>query len=285
MDRVEEPTGSSPSGESKAHTPAYASFDSSTDKLLHLLAFISYGIQGYFDELKTKVAPEAMRIAKEIAQVGKPQGEEASDQVARNSAEMRDNLLQRLSDTLLKPSNQFTGGLLTVREWIPVLLVTTVEAYLKDVLIYAASLDPAIMESSEQPPPSASYAEVMRAGSFGALTQELRSEWARNFVDKGKGGPTRWIERLHKMGARGYRPETAKEMETLWGVRHLIVHSRGVATPDFVRLHPEIGVKVDENLLIRPNQIIAWIKLVYHFVEVTDFYFVQRYGPGTVSTT
>ena len=87
------------------------------------------------------------------------------------------------------------------------------------------------------------------------------------------------------MGARGYRPETAKEMETLWGVRHLLVHSVGVATPEFVRRHPEIGVKVGESILIRSDQLSAWIRVAYHFVDVTDFYFVQRYGPGTVSTT
>jgi hypothetical protein len=203
------------------------------------------------DEFKTKVAPEAMRIAREIAQVGKPQDKEASDQVAR-SAEMMDNLLQRLSDTLLKPSNQFTGGLLTVREWLPVLLVTTVEAYLEDVLIYAAKIDPAIMESRSKVP----YANVVSARSLEELKQELREKlpprWARNFRDDG--GPDSRIEQLTKMGARGYRPETAKEMETLWGVRHLIVHSRGVATPEFVDRHPEIGVKVGENILIRQNQ-------------------------------
>ena len=76
-------------------------------------------------------------------------------------------------------------------DWVPVLLVTTVEAYLKDVLIFAAKTDPSIMESSNQ---SASYTEVLRARSIGELTEELQSRWARNFVDDG--GPDRWIKRL-----------------------------------------------------------------------------------------
>jgi hypothetical protein len=221
-----------------------------------------------------------MSIATEIAQVGNPQGKEASDQEARNSVEVMDDRGQRILNILLEPVKQFTGGLLTVREWIPVLLVTTVEAYLKDVRIYAAKVDPAIMESSEQ---SASYAEVIRARSIEELTEELQSRWARKFVDDG--GPDRWIKRLSKMGARGYRPETGNEMEILWGVRHLIVHSRGIATPEFVRRHPEIGAKVGESILIRSAQLTQWITVVYHFVDVTDFYFVQRYGSGTVSTT
>jgi len=281
MNKTEEPNASSPSGESKARTPAYASFDSNTDKLLHLLQFIVSGVWGFRDELETKLVPEVMRVAKEIAQGGR---EEASDQEALNNAEMRDDRLQRLSDTLsdalVKPFHQFTEGFLTAREWIPVLLVTTVEAFLKDVLTYAANVDPALMESSEQ---SASYSEVIKAQSLEELTEELRTRWARNFVDDG--GPERWIKRLTKMGAREYRSSAANEMETLWGVRHLIVHSAGVATPDFVRRHPEIGAKVGESILIRSYQLKAWIEVVYHFVDVTDFYFVQRCGPGSVSTT
>jgi hypothetical protein len=257
MDRVEEPSAISPSGEAKARTPVYASFESSTDKLSHLMKFILRGIQRFSDELDTKLGPDAMNIVTEIAQVDR---------------------VQKISDTLLEPLKQFTGGLLTAREWIPVLLVTTVEAYLKDLLIYAAKIDAAIMESSRLTVP---YAEVVRARSFEELKEELKEKfparWARNFVDEG--GPDSWIEKLTKMGARGYRPETAKQMETLWGVRHLIVHSRGIATPDFISRHPEIGAKIGERILIRSGQLTAWTTVVYDFVDVTDFYFVQRYGP------
>jgi len=286
MDRVEEPNASSPSDESRARTPAYASFESSTDKVVHLMQFILRGMRSFSDELETKVAPEIERLFR-------PQDKEASDQETDRGAHYAEQDLsdrgksaempgrvQRISDILLEPFKQFMDGFLTVREWIPVLLVTTVEAYLKDVLIYQAKVDPAIMESTGQ---TASYGEVVRARSIGELTEELQSRWARKFVDDG--GPDRWIKRLTKMGARGYRPETANEMETLWGVRHLIVHSRGVATPDFVRRHPEIGGKVGESILIRSAQLFAWMPVVSHFVDVTDFYFVQRYGQGTGSTT
>src|SRR5258706_3679598 len=181
MDTVEEPTVSSPSSESKARTPAYASFDSSTDKLLHLLAFISRGVQSYSDELKTKIAPEVTRIVKEIGQLSARQNEESIDHKtdgvdcaeqnlsdARKNADINDRI-ELLSKTWLNPSNQFTGGLLTVREWVPVLIVTTVEAYLEDVLIYVAKVDPAIMESSRPP---VRYAEVVKARSLEELKDE-----------------------------------------------------------------------------------------------------------------
>ena len=172
-----------------------------------------------------------------------------------------------LLSATLYGSADFLGGLATRRSSV------------MPVMIFS-QLAGLIMESSEQ---SASYAEVKRAQFLEELTEELQSRWARNFVDDG--GPDRWIKRLTKMGARGYGPETADEMETLWGVRHLLVHSVGVGTPDFVRRHPEIGIKVGESILIRSNQLTAWIKVAYHFVDVTDFYFMQRYGPGIVSTT
>ena len=190
MDRVEEPSASSPSGEAKARTPAYASFESSTDRLFHLLQFILRGLQDFSDELKT-----------EIAQLGRPQGKEASDQEARNSAEMMDDRAQRISDTLLKPIKQFTDGFLTVREWIPALLVTTVEAYLEDVLIYAAKVDPAIMESSR---PTVQYAEVVRARSLEELKEELRDKlpprWAKKFLDDHDRGPDSWMKEASKNG-------------------------------------------------------------------------------------
>jgi len=292
MDSVKEPTAESPSGESKARTPAYAAFDSSTNKILHLLKFISHGLHGFRDELETKLAPEALRIVKEFAQRATGQDEQPSNQQteagtpdavqdlsnARKSAEI-DDLIQRLSETLLKPSNQFTGGFLAAREWIPVLLVTTVEAYLEDVLIYAATADSTIMKSSRLTVPCA---EVVRARSLEELKKILPSRWSKTFLRDG--GPDRWIKKLTKMGAREYGPETAMKMEALWGVRHLIIHSRGVATPEFVHRHPEIGAKIDANILIRNYQLLDWIKVVYHFVDVTDYYFVQRYA-GTVSLT
>jgi hypothetical protein len=46
---------------------------------------------------------------------------------------------------------------------------------------------------------------------------------------------------------------------------------------------PDFGAKVAENILIRQDQLLEWISVIYHFVEVTDSYFVQRYGPKPVS--
>jgi len=80
------------------------------------------------------------------------------------------------------------------------------------------------------------------------------------------------------MGARGYEPQTAERMETLWGVRHVIVHSAGIATPDFVRRHADYGAQVGASIVIRLAQVQEWIESIYNFVDVTDSYFAQRYA-------
>ena len=52
---------------------------------------------------------------------------------------------------------------MTIYNWLPVIIVTITEVYLLDVLPYAASIDPALMQHSEQ---SASYAELTSASSL-----------------------------------------------------------------------------------------------------------------------
>jgi hypothetical protein len=79
----------------------------------------------------------------------------------------------------------------TLTLWQIVMSVTCVEAYLQDVLIAAASIDPELMSKSEQ---SAPYADVIAATSLEALANELRARWARNWLSDG--GPRRWISRL-----------------------------------------------------------------------------------------
>lgn len=77
-------------------------------------------------------------------------------------------------------------------------------------------------------------------------------------------------------GARGYRSETVTEMETLWDVRNLIVHSAAVVNADFVRSHPELKAEVGKRLTIKSPQIKQWSAAIYDFVDITDQYFVRR---------
>ena len=87
MDKIVDETA--PSGESKAHTAAYASFDSNTASLLHAFQFITRGIQGLKDDLESELAPEAMSIARQVKQLGRVQDKEASNQKAGSARKRR----------------------------------------------------------------------------------------------------------------------------------------------------------------------------------------------------
>ena len=97
--------------------------------------------------------------------------------------------------------------------WQVVMLVTCVEAYLQDLLAIAASIDPKLMDETQQVAP---YAEVISATSLDGLASELRARWARRWLSDG--GPTRWISRLKRMGARGYTDGLAPRLELIWGI-------------------------------------------------------------------
>jgi hypothetical protein len=254
----------------KPRTPAFATFDSNTDKLLHLLRFKVRGSKHFVEELQRVIEPKVTALCMEIAQ---PRSSSALP------TSQPTEIAQRLSSDVVAPITKFVNASLTFYQWLPVIIVTIVETYLKDVRVFQAQVDPAVMESSHQ---KVMYAEVLQAQSINDLVKEMQGRWARNFVDDG--GPTRWIKSLTNMGARGYEPQTAERMETLWGVRHVIVHSAGVATPDFVRRHADYGAQVGANIVIRLDQVREWIESVYNFVHVTDSYFAQRYAPATELT-
>lgn len=164
------------------------------------------------------------------------------------------------------------------QEWLIVTLVTCTETYLQDVLAYYAEIDPDLMGGSKQ---AALYEEVVSAGSIEELAAELRSKWARNWVDDG--GPKRWIERFVKMGARGYPDSLVVEMEALWGLRHVIIHRAGRATADLIRRHPHLDVVPGKPLPLDVTQA-ATTNAVVEFVRITDAYFTNRY-PNNLNST
>lgn len=255
---------------SAIHTPAYAGFDFNTDRLSHYLEFMVRGIKGISKEINFSKVENILFAANALKKESDEENT-VSEKNVKLITEQQTQLRQEIADynkRISANSSGFSVGL----EWMPVLVVTIVEAYLRDVLVYVASIDSTLMKNSEI---SASYAEMTNASSLEELLQGLRYQWARKFLSEG--GPKHWIQALTKMGARGYSSEVEKEMETLWGVRHLIVHSTGIATPDFVRRHPDFGVAVGKRIQVELNQLDGWLEHIYRFVDLTDAYFVQRY--------
>jgi hypothetical protein len=176
------------------------------------------------------------------------------------------------SERYIKTRQTGRERMATATLWQVVMLVTCVEAYLQDLLAIAASVDPKLMDESQQVAP---YAEVISATSLDELASELRARWARGWLRKG--GPTSWISRLKKMGARGYPDALAPRLELFWGIRHIVVHAAGIATADFVRRHPGVVAAPGDRVKVGSQAFGAYIQSAKDFLEPTERYFVGRY--------
>jgi hypothetical protein len=242
--RDDKKTGTDP----KAHTPAYTDgFSPNTEKLCHITRFSTKAVQGYLSDINATSSVTA--------------------QTNPVDARSPKDLVKRVASN----TSEFAGGVRAILEFLPVLMVAITEAYLKDVLVYAAGMDPTLMERSEQ---SALYNDLLNATSLEDAKEQLRHKWARSFTDSR--GPAAWIKSLQKMGARGYRTETSGAMEALWGVRHLIIHSASLVTHEFVRRHPNFQIAVGSRFIVNKNHLSQWYGAVLDFVEVTDRYFLSR---------
>src|SRR5262245_51267576 len=109
---------SSISASSELRTPVYANFEINTYKVAHFIDLMVSGIQGSGKNLRSD-------LSNEIAQI------EHNNTAVRNIEEY---------------VNAYLSGIEVFLDWLPVIIVSTVEAYLMDVLVYAAGIDPTLME-------------------------------------------------------------------------------------------------------------------------------------------
>ena len=87
---------------------------------------------------------------------------------------------REIAEELAKQKSEREEGVATIHGLMAVFFVAIVEAYLKDVLIYAAKMDSSLMEQSEQ---TASHKKRLNAQTLQEVIDELRGKWARKFVD------------------------------------------------------------------------------------------------------
>jgi hypothetical protein len=162
---------------------------------------------------------------------------------------------------------------LFVHEWYSVMEVTFAEAFLHDVLVECAAVDPQLMSDSKQ---SASYEELQGAASLEDVRLQLRGRWAKNFIDRG--GPSTWLDRFTRMGAKQFPEGLADRLEELWGVRHLVVHHAGRLTNDFIKRHSTFTAMNDGRLSLDKQKVLGYVQDVSTLVEVVDRFVVNRYG-------
>jgi len=220
--------------ESSPHTPAWITFEKNLESVIH---FLSLGMNE-ISLMRTKIDKL----------VNRPRNFTNKATVTR---------FGRSINQFLEEMTPLFERFQTVSLWQVVILVTCVEAYLQDILIIAASIDPELMSKSEQ---KALYAEIIASASLEELANNLRRRWARNWLNDG--GPTSWISRFERMGVSEYPKGLAQRLELIWGIRHIIVHTAGVADNDFVKRHPGIVKAVGDYVKISIPTFSGFVKTI-----------------------
>jgi len=72
------------------------------------------------------------------------------------------------------------------------------------------------------------------------------------------------------MGARGYAVGLAPRLELIWGIRHVTVHTAGVATADFLQRHPGAAKAVGDRVKVSLPQFKVYLAAVREFLETTE---------------
>lgn len=244
---------------SEPHTKAWAAFEQNLDSISHMLTLGRREL--------TLLNTATIRLT---ASVRKSPNLTAKKGVAKLRCS-----LERYNRTLQTRIERFGTATL----WQVVMLVTCVEAYLQDLLAMAASVDSELMSKSQQIAP---YADIISATSLDELASKMRVRWARGWLSDG--GPARWISRLKRMGARGYPDGLAPRLERIWGIRHVIVHSAGVATSDFAKRHPGVVATAGDRVRVGGRDFLAFAEAVRSFLEPTERFFLARY-PSLLAAT
>jgi hypothetical protein len=161
-----------------------------------------------------------------------------------------------------------------VFNWMSVMLVTFLEAYMEEGLISLAEKNPGLLKDA----PPIAPARALEVNSLEELRDELRQQWAHGKLRPG--GPETWVKRLTGMGARGYDKKACDEVQHLWDTRNLIVHSRGVASVAYVRKYASTGVKPGTQVNVSNNRFSGWLDSLKIFMSCTEAFFLS-YKPPT----
>jgi hypothetical protein len=250
-----------------SHTKAWTAFEQNLDSISHMLA-LRQREMAFIKTASTRFATSVTRVTTEATRL-KTLLDKSPDLQILSLKEAVEKL--KLSSERYKRTRQKGRERLgTATLWQVVILVTCVEAYLQDLLAIAASADPKLMADSQR---VVTCAEVISATSLDGLASGMCAQWARGWLRKG--GPSSWISRLEKMGARGYSADLAPRLERIWDIRHVVVHAAGVATADFIKRNPGVAV-AGGRVQVENRDFGAFIESAKDFMEPTERYFVRR---------
>ena len=164
--------------------------------------------------------------------------------------------------------------------WYVVMLVTIVEAYLRDLLVEAAEFDPSFMKQSEQ---TIEYTVVNNADSIESLARRMRNTWAKGFLESG--GPRKWLAKFQRWGATGYPENMESDLELMWGIRHLMVHRAGIADTEFLDRHGDAKCNPNNGeLIVSPEDIDRFSAAGINFSVTTRTFLLKRCNANSSSS-
>jgi hypothetical protein len=192
----------------------------------------------------------------------------------KTAAAKRAKAIGRAVDAFSEASEHYFRMRFLTQEWMCVMLVSFVEAYLEDGLVLVATKNPQLMESAEPLPPST----ILEADTLDELKLALRLHWARRTL---QGGPQKWLPRLRQMGARGYRGDCSRRLGHLWDTRNLIVHTQGRAHSAHFKKY-NLPEPPGKRVRVTGEVLKWWLAGVGAFVDETDRFFLS-YGKRSSS--
>ena len=213
----------------------------------------------------------AERIKSAVAQlpavIGQSQGlKEARAEVEKVIAE-----IEKTKEFLTETRRTRTEFITFAYNWMCVMLVTFLEAYLEDGLISLAERNPALLEKGPQVP----SIRILQCESIEALRAEARQIWAQHVLREA-GGPKTWVKNLQRMGARGFDPKACRQVQFLWDTRNIIVHSRGIASAPYAREYAAEAITAGAKVPVGAERISYWLGALTSFQKTTETFF-QKY--------
>jgi hypothetical protein len=133
----------------------------------------------------------------------------------------------------------------TILTWSVPMLVTFTEAYLQDAFML---LFRSAFSSSTLP---------------GPMVEEVVGKWVKGTMRSGT--PHQWTNQLIKFGATGYPEDLGTKLQTIWDLRHKIIHT------------------ADPNIyLLKLRSIADIFTIVVGFVRTTDEFLIAK-SPGSIN--
>lgn len=154
----------------------------------------------------------------------------------------------------------------TMLSWQVAMRVSAVEVYLQNALTFLAVYDEEFMRSrgSKQ---EWDYEDIRSASDNDDTLWTFCNRWARSFI--GDGGPQRWCKSLQKSGLGEFSDDDVRELEAMWGFRHMRVHHAGQFTREFVSRHPNEAERLWRQGL-QLEDVERWSAAAGRFVEAAE---------------